>query len=153
MGANHTDDGGIGGVDMGIRGTSSGGRLRASHVASGLVLESGNALVAAVVNIALATLLCLSVIALIFSAYHGLIIRDAAVAAAANSAKAGASNQHPYLMRMLDDSLPALASYRAEFSSEGRFVKVTVTSSLPGFGLLQSPPLSYTALSARETVD
>ena len=153
MGANHIDDSRIGGVDMGIRGPGPRGSVRASNVESRLLLDSGNVVLAALMNISLATLVCLSVISLVFSAYHGLVIRDAAASAASKSAKAEATEQQQYLLRLLDKSLPALASYQTEFSGNSRFVQVRVESVLPGFGLVQAPNLSYQGLAARESVE
>ncbi|MGZ0244136.1 MAG: hypothetical protein ACKVHW_05005 [Actinomycetales bacterium] len=106
----------------------------------------------AVLNIALATLITLSLITVVFSAYYGLIIRDAAVTAASRAAKAESVNQYPYLMRMLNNSLPALANYDANISQQGDFMRVNVTSKLPGFGFIEPPMFNYSALAARETV-
>ena len=153
MGTHHSHDGGIGGVDLGICRTCARRRIRASNVKSGLFLsDSGNAVVSAVLNIALATLITLSLITVVFSAYYGLIIRDAAVTAASRAAKAESVNQYPYLMRMLNNSLPALANYDANISQQGDFMKVNVTSKLPGFGFIEPPMMNYSALAARETV-
>lgn len=153
MGAHHSHDGGIGGVDLGICRTCARRRIRASNVKSGLFLsDSGNAVVSAVLNIALATLITLSLITVVFSAYYGLIIRDAAITAASRAAKAESVNQYPYLMRMLNNSLPALANYDANISQQGDYIKVNVTSKLPGFGFIEPPTINYSALAARETV-
>ena len=153
MGAHYSHDGRIGGVDLGICRTCARRRIRASNVKSGLFLsDSGNAVVSAVLNIALATLITLSLITVVFSAYYGLIIRDAAVTAASRAAKAESVNQYPYLMRMLNNSLPALANYDANISQQGDFMRVNVTSKLPGFGFIEPPMINYSALAARETV-
>ena len=94
MGANHSHDGRIGGVDMGIRRTCARRRIRASNVKGGLFLaEKGNAVVSAVMNIALATLITLSSVTVVFSAYYGLIIRDAVITAASRAGKAESDNQ------------------------------------------------------------
>lgn len=138
---------------MGIRRSCSGGSVRTGNVESRFFLDGGNVVLAALMNISLATLVCLSIIALVFSAYHGLVIRDAAATAAARGAKAQATDQQPYLLRLLDRSLPALAQYQTEFSGNGRFVQVRVNSSLPGFGFIQPPALSYQGMAARESVD
>ena len=138
---------------MGICRTCARRRIRASNVKSGFFLsDSGNAVVSAVLNIALATLITLSLITVVFSAYYGLIIRDAAITAASRAAKAESVNQYPYLMRMLNNSLPALANYDASISQQGDFMRVNVTSKLPGFGFIETPMFNYSALAARETV-
>jgi len=138
---------------MGICWTGSRRRVRAGNVKSGLVLEDkGNAVVSAVMNIALATLITLSLVTLVFSAYHGLIIRDAAITAASRAAKAESINQYPYLMRMLKNTLPSLANYEVEITQQGDFVKVNVATRLPGFGFIEPPASNYSALAARETV-
>lgn len=153
MGANHSHDGRIGGVDMGIRRTCARRRIRASNVKGGLFLaEKGNAVVSAVMNIALATLITLSSVTVVFSAYYGLIIRDAVITAASRAGKAESVNQYPYLLQMLKNSLPSLANYEADIVQEGEFMRVNVTAKLPGFGFIEPPPINYSALAARETV-
>jgi hypothetical protein len=153
LGANHSHDGRIGGVDMGIRRTCARRRVRASNVKGGLFLaEKGNAVVSAVMNIALATLITLSSVTVVFSAYYGLIIRDAVITAASRAGKAESVNQYPYLLQMLKNSLPSLANYEADIVQEGEFMRVNVTAKLPGFGFIEPPPINYSALAARETV-
>jgi hypothetical protein len=153
LGANHSHDGRIGGVDMGIRRTCARRRIRASNVKGGLFLaEKGNAVVSAVMNIALATLITLSSVTVVFSAYYGLIIRDAVITAASRAGKAESVNQYPYLLQMLKNSLPSLANYEADIVQEGDFMRVNVTAKLPGFGFIEPPPINYSALAARETV-
>jgi hypothetical protein len=143
----------IGGVDMGIRRTCARRRIRASNVKGGLFLaEKGNAVVSAVMNIALATLITLSSVTVVFSAYYGLIIRDAVITAASRAGKAESVNQYPYLLQMLKNSLPSLANYEADIVQEGEFMRVNVTAKLPGFGFIEPPPINYSALAARETV-
>jgi hypothetical protein len=153
LGANHSHDGRIGGVDMGIRRTCARRRIRASNVKGGLFLaEKGNSVVSAVMNIALATLITLSSVTVVFSAYYGLIIRDAVITAASRAGKAESVNQYPYLLQMLKNSLPSLANYEADIVQEGEFMRVNVTAKLPGFGFIEPPPINYSALAARETV-
>jgi|TARA_B110000971_G_scaffold56266_1_gene57286 hypothetical protein len=153
LGANHSHDGRIGGVDMGIRRTCARRRIRASNVKGGLFLaEKGNSVVSAVMNIALATLITLSSVTVVFSAYYGLIIRDAVITAASRAGKAESVNQYPYLLQMLKNSLPSLANYEADIVQEGDFMRVNVTAKLPGFGFIEPPPINYSALAARETV-
>lgn len=103
-------------------------------------------------NIALATLITLSLVTVVFSAYYGLIIRDAVITAASRAAKAESVNQYPYLMRMLENTLPSLAHYEADISQQGDFMRVNVTTKLPGFGFIEPPLISYSALAARETL-
>jgi hypothetical protein len=153
LGANHSHDGRIDSVDMGIRRTCARRRIRASNVKGGLFLaEKGNAVVSAVMNIALATLITLSSVTVVFSAYYGLIIRDAVITAASRAGKAESVNQYPYLLQMLKNSLPSLANYEADIVQEGEFMRVNVTAKLPGFGFIEPPPINYSALAARETV-
>ncbi len=138
---------------MGIRRTCARRRIRASNVKGGLFLaEKGNAVVSAVMNIALATLITLSSVTVVFSAYYGLIIRDAVITAASRAGKAESVNQYPYLLQMLKNSLPSLANYEADIVQEGDFMRVNVTAKLPGFGFIEPPPINYSALAARETV-
>ena len=138
---------------MGVRRTCARRRIRASNVKGGLFLaEKGNAVVSAVMNIALATLITLSSVTVVFSAYYGLIIRDAVITAASRAGKAESVNQYPYLLQMLKNSLPSLANYEADIVQEGEFMRVNVTAKLPGFGFIEPPPINYSALAARETV-
>ena len=103
-------------------------------------------------NIALATLITLSSVTVVFSAYYGLIIRDAVITAASRAGKAESVNQYPYLLQMLKNRLPSLANYEADIVQEGEFMRVNVTAKLPGFGFIEPPPINYSALAARETV-
>ncbi len=98
--------------------------------------DSGSAVVAGVMNIALATLLTLSVLALAMSGYYSLVMRDAAIDAASNSARFGSENQHDYLLKRIDMSIPELASVKVSQGSDGQLSHVVVNYSLPGFGLL-----------------
>jgi len=98
--------------------------------------DSGSAVVAGVMNIALATLLTLSVLALSMSGYYSLVMRDAAIDAASNSARFGSESQHDYLLKRLDISIPELASFKVSQGSDGQLSHVVVDYSLPGFGLM-----------------
>ncbi len=98
--------------------------------------DSGSAVVAGVMNIALATLITLSVLALALSGYYSLVIRDAAIDSASKAARFGAGNQHDYLMQRLDVSVPELASFKVNQGNDGQLSHVVVDYSLPGFGLL-----------------
>lgn len=95
-------------------------------------------MVAGVVNIALATLVTLSVLALAFAGYYSLVIRDAAIDAASRAARFGAEDQQRYLMERLDLAIPELASYEVlqQKSQEISFVRVRYY--LPGLGFLGS---------------
>lgn len=97
--------------------------------------DSGSAVVAGVMNIALATLMTLSVLALAMSGYYSLVMRDAAIDAASKSARFGAENQNEYLLKRLDISIPELASFQVSQGSDGELSHVVLDYSLPGFGL------------------
>jgi hypothetical protein len=113
---------------------------------------AGNSVIGAVINTALATLITISVMSLSFAAYHTLMIRDAAVTAASKAGRVSAPEQNKYLLRLLDTSLPDLASYRLAPLSTGDFVGVSVTSQLPGFGFISPPSISIQAIAPRERV-
>lgn len=152
MGINHIDDRRVSGVDLGLCRTRSGGSLPASHEPSGFVLVAGNSVIGAVINTALATLITLSVMSLSFAAYHTLMIRDAAIAAASKAGRVSAPEQNKYLLRLLDQNLPDLARYEIAPLGTGEFVGVRVTSHLPGFGFLEPPAISIQAIAPKERV-
>ena len=110
--------------------------------------EGGSAVVAGVLNIALATLVSLSVLALSLSGYYSLVIRDAAIDTASKSARFGSGNQHDYLMHRLDVSVPELASFRISQGSDGQLSHVVVDYSLPGLGLLGDFNLGQVSVAA-----
>lgn len=112
----------------------------------------GNSVVGAIINSALATLITLSVITLSFTAYHTLMIRDAAIAAASKAGRIQAPEQNKYLLKLLDSSLPELASYEITPLGVDGFVGVGITSQLPGFGFLAPPAVSIQALAPHERV-
>lgn len=87
-------------------------------------------------NISLATLLTLSVLALSMSGYYSLVMRDAAIDAASKSARFGAGDQRGYLLERLDISIPELASVKVSQGSDGQLSHMVLDYSLPGFGLL-----------------
>lgn len=99
-------------------------------------------------NIALATLLTLSVLALSMSGYYSLVMRDAAIDAASKSARFGSENQHDYLLKRLDISIPELASFEVSQQRDDRFSHVAVDYSLPGFGLLGNLNLGRLSVAA-----
>lgn len=112
----------------------------------------GNSVVGAVINSALATLVTLSMLTLSFSAYHTLMIRDAAISAAANAGRIHAPEQNKYLLKLLDSSLPDLASYEVVPLQVESFVGVSVRAKLPNFGFLALPEAQVIALAPKERV-
>lgn len=109
-------------------------------------------MVGAVVNITLATLLTLSVLGLILSAYNTLLIRDAAVEAAARLALPEAPSQQPFLRRLLDDRLPELADYQiGELQGDG-LVGYRVEATLPLLGFLDVFSSGVEVLVAKESI-
>jgi hypothetical protein len=113
---------------------------------------AGNSVVGAILNTALATLLTLSVMSLSFAAYHTLMIRDAAISAASKAGRFNAPEQNQYLLRLLDENLPDLASYQVSPLGLGNYVGVNITSRLPGFGFIEMPAISIQAIALRERV-
>ena len=114
--------------------------------------EVGNSVIGAVINTALATLVTLSVMSLSFAAYHTLMIRDAAITAASKAGRFSAPQQNQYLLRLLDENLPDLASYEITPLGLGNFVGVRVVSQLPGFGFIEPPAISIQAIAPKERV-
>ena len=112
----------------------------------------GNSVVGAIINSALATLITLSMLTLSFSAYHTLMIRDAAISAAAKAGRIQAPEQNKYLLKLLDSSLPDLASYEVTPLGVEGYVGVSVTSQLTGFGFLEPPQVTIQALAPKERV-
>lgn len=112
----------------------------------------GNAVVGAIINITLATLLTLSVLALALSAYNTLLIRDAAVNAASRLALPESPSQQPYLQRLLDDSLPELAGIEVTELENGDLVGYRIASRLPLFGFLSFLPSDAEVLVAKEKI-
>lgn len=112
--------------------------------------DSGNAVVGAIANIAYSTLLTLSMLSLSLGAYNTLLIRDAAIEAAARAALPQAPDQLPYLRRLLDDRLPLLASFEIEQLRNTGLVGFRIVSSNPVLGLLQSAPERTEVLVAKE---
>ena len=109
-------------------------------------------MVGAIINTELATLITLTMMTLSFSAYHTLMIRDAAISAAAKAGRVQAPEQNKYLLKLLDSSLPDLASYELSPIAVDGFVGVSVKSQLPGFGFIAPPPASIQALAPKERV-
>ncbi len=109
-------------------------------------------MIGAVINTALATLITLSVMSLSFAAYHTLMIRDAAITAASKAGRVSAPEQNKYLLRLLNQNLPDLATYEVSPLGAGEFVGVRITSQLPGFGFIQPPAISIQAIAPKERV-
>lgn len=86
--------------------------------------------------------------ALGMSAVNTMIIRDAAIEAANRSALAGGQGQREYLMQLLDESLPTLASYQVEEAITPQFTGYRVSAQLPGLGVL---PLAIATVEVKAT--
>lgn len=97
--------------------------------------EKGNAVLAGLINISAATLVTLSLLALALAGYYNLVIRDAAIAAASQSARYGAPPAKDFLLRRLDVSIPHLASHQILERKGPNLTEITVEFSLPGVGL------------------
>ena len=93
-------------------------------------------MLAGVVNIALASLVSLSTLALSLAGYYNLVIRDAAIEAASNAARFGSQNQQDYLLKRLDISIPELASFEVSEHRGSELTRVVVNYSLPGLGFI-----------------
>jgi hypothetical protein len=114
--------------------------------------DRGNAVLAAVMNITFATLITLSVLGLILSAYNMLVIRDAAIEASSRLSLPEAPSQQPFLRRLLEDSLPELASYEIEEHVSDSLVGYTIRAKQPLLGFLGTGTLEAEVLVAKETI-
>ena len=112
--------------------------------------EQGSAIVSAIAGIAMATLIALSTLTLGMSAVNTMIIRDAAIEAASRSALAEGQGQREYLMRLLDESLPTLASYQIEESITPQFIGYRVSAQLPGLGVIPFSMANVEVSATRE---
>lgn len=112
--------------------------------------SAGNAVLGALVNITYSTLLTLSVLSLSMSAYNTLLIRDAAIEAAARAALPEAPSQLPYLRRMIDDRLPMLARFEVEQLQRPGLVGFRVDSFHPTLGMVQISATTTEVLVAKE---
>ncbi len=92
-------------------------------------------MLAGLVNIALATLVSLSVLALGMAGYYSLVIRNLAVDAATDLATYGAPSQREYLLQRLRYSVPELASLEVSEAKNSNYSAISVKFGLPGFGL------------------
>lgn len=97
--------------------------------------DSGSAVLAGLINIALATLITLSVMALGMAGYYTLVIRDLAVEAATDLATYGSPNQREYLLKRLRYSLPELASLDVTEAKSVDYAAIQVRFGLPGLGM------------------
>ena len=97
--------------------------------------ESGSAVLAGLINIALATLITLSVLALGMAGYYTLVIRDLAVDAATDLATYGSPSQREYLLKRLKYSLPELASVEVAEAKNADYAAIEVRFGLPGLGM------------------
>ncbi len=121
-------------------------------IASCLSDSAGNAVLGALVNIAYLTFLTLSVLSLSISAYNTLLIRDAAIEAAARAALPESPSQLPYLQRLIEDRVPMLASAEVESIEQSGFVGFRIWHVSPVLGLLQATQSKTEVLVAKEEI-
>lgn len=96
----------------------------------------------------MATLISLSTLALGFSAINTLVIRDAAIEAASRSALAEGQGQREYLVKLLDENLPSLASYEVNEVQTNQLTGYRIEASLPGLGVI---PMANSAVGVAVT--
>ncbi len=119
---------------------------------AGLSLSSqgGNSVLGAIVSITLASYLTLSVLGLVMSAYNTLLIRDAAIEAAARLALPDSPSQQPYLQRLLDDRLPELADFEIRELELDGLVGYELVARAPLIGFLDIFRTEAEVLVAKE---
>jgi len=117
---------------------------------SSLSDSSGNAVVGALANISFATLITLSILSLSLSAFNTLLIRDAAIDAAARAAIPQSPSQQPYLLRLLDHRLPLLAKLEVEELEGIGVTGFRIKSYNPVLGFVQVSPSVTEVLVAKE---
>jgi hypothetical protein len=117
---------------------------------SSLSESSGNAVVGAIANISFATLITLSILSLSLSAFNTLLIRDAAIDAAARAALPQSTSQQPYLMRLLDQRLPLLAKFEVKELDGKGVTGFRIKSYNPVLGFVQVTPSVTEVLVAKE---
>jgi hypothetical protein len=117
---------------------------------SSLSDSSGNAVVGALANISFATLITLSILSLSLGAFNTLIIRDAAIDAAARAALPQSPSQLPYLLRLLDQRLPLLAKFEVEELEGIGVTGFRIKSYNPVLGFVQVSPSVTEVLVAKE---
>lgn len=119
---------------------------------AGLSLSSqrGSSVFGTIVSISLASYLTLSVLGLVMSAYNTLLIRDAAIEAAARLALPDSPSQQPYLQRLLDDRLPELADFEIRELEMDGLVGYEVVARAPMIGFLDIFQTEAEVLVAKE---
>ena len=117
---------------------------------SSLSDSSGNAVVGALASISFATLITLSILSLSLSAFNTLLIRDAAIDAAARAAIPQSPSQQPYLLRLLDQRLPLLAKLEVEELEGIGVTGFRIKSYNPVLGFVQVSPSVTEVLVAKE---
>lgn len=92
----------------------------------------------AVLNMAVASLLFVSVLGVIFAGHQLLLIRSVAVDAARFSALAesNSSESQRYALRLLTQSVPRLASYEIKVGGSQNFSEVSISTRAVGLGFL-----------------
>ena len=81
-----------------------------------------------------------------------LMIRDAAISAASRAALSEAPSQGHYLLRLLDSTLPQLASFQVEQLNEPGLIGFEVVSRLPGLGFWQPEISRVRVYAAKEQI-
>lgn len=117
---------------------------------SSLSDSSGNAVVGALASISFATLITLSILSLSLSAFNTLLIRDAAIDAAARAALPQSPSQQPYLLRLLDQRLPLLAKFEVEELEGIGVTGFRIKSYNPALGFVDVSPSLTEVLVAKE---
>jgi len=121
-------------------------------IASYLFDSLGNTVVGALASITYSTLITLSVLSLSLSAYNTLLIRDAAIDAAAKAALPDSPSQLPYLRRLIDERLPMLASYEIQPLEQPGLVGFRIEGNHPVLGFVDSGATQTEVLVAKEEI-
>lgn len=119
-------------------------------IESSLSRSAGNAVLGALANITYSTLLTLSALSLSMSAYNTLLIRDAAIEAAARAAFPEAPSQLPYVRRLIENRLPMLASFDVQQLEKTGLIGFRVVSFNPVLGIVQPEANIIEVLVAKE---
>jgi len=100
----------------------------------------GSAVVGSIVNLALLTLLTLSLTAVVFAGYHLTVLKDIAISASRHGALAEQErgSAERYALRLMRESVPLLASHRAQVATQGGLVRVELTAAVPLMGALSN---------------
>ena len=107
-------------------------------------------MLSAVIAIALATGVTLSVLALGMAGYNTLLLRDAVVEASNRASRAEAPKQLPYLLRRIETELPHLAGYEIDELARDGKVGFKVRASSPGLGFFGGGEVHAEALATSE---